>query len=222
MKIRTINHNALVSLIAAVLMAVILTCTISCDGPDNPAPVTPSTPVDAPVPTPMPAPVEPEQNVAYCSQKSEPSEDPDICLMHEQDIREAYAEEIRYMAQTAWGEARGCSTVEQAGVYWCILNRVDSDSPDFPNTIIEVITQEDQFHGYDPDYPVTPELADLAVDVLTRWIAEQLGAEDVGRVLPKEYLWFHGDGKHNHFRNQYRGDYTYWDWSLPSPYPEGV
>lgn len=43
------------------------------------------------------------------------------------------------------------------------------------------------------------------------------GETDTGRVLPSDYLWFSGDGKHNYFRNAYKGGET-WDWSLPSPY----
>lgn len=39
----------------------------------------------------------------------------------------------------------------------------------------------------------------------------------VGRVLPKEYLYFSGDGIRNTFRTQYKGG-TRWNWSLPSPY----
>ena len=33
----------------------------------------------------------------------------------------------------------------------------------------------------------------------------------------KRYLWFTGDGKRNHFQNEYKGGEV-WDWSLPSPY----
>ena len=39
----------------------------------------------------------------------------------------------------------------------------------------------------------------------------------LGRVLPPEYLFFGGDGKHNTFRTEWDGG-EYWDWSWPSPY----
>lgn len=127
-----------------------------------------------------------------------------------------------YLAKTVWGEARGCSPMEQAAVVWCVLNRVDSELAYMPDDIISVITQVDghgyfHFRGYNPDFPVTDEIYDLVVDVLARWELEKTGVESVGRVLPKEYLYFHGDGQHNHFRDEYSGG-NRWDWSLPNPY----
>ena len=127
-----------------------------------------------------------------------------------------------YLAKTVWGEARGCSTIEKAAVVWCVLNRVDSELAYMPDDIISVITQVDghgyfHFRGYNPDFPVTDEIYDIVVDVLARWELEKTGVENVGRVLPKEYLYFHGDGLNNHFRDEYTGG-NRWDWSLKSPY----
>lgn len=48
---------------------------------------------------------------------------------------------------------------------------------------------------------------------------EKDGETEVGRVLPREYLFFTGDGEHNHFRTEWEGGQT-WDWSLRSPYEE--
>lgn len=124
------------------------------------------------------------------------------------------------LAKVMWGEARGCSTTEQAGVAWCVLNRADSDDPDFPDDVPSVVSQTGQFDGYNPDYLVEPELLALAEDVLTRWELEKLGVGSVGRVLPSDYLYFEGDGQHNYFRKEYIGDGTTWDWSLASPYEE--
>lgn len=121
--------------------------------------------------------------------------------------------EAETVAKLVWGEARGCTETEQAAVIWCVLNRVDAGY----GSIAQVITAPYQFTGYRAGNPVTEELYALAVDVLTRWRLEKLGGGNVGRVLPSDYLWFTGDGRHNHFRNAYRGG-TYWDWSLPSPY----
>jgi len=111
-------------------------------------------------------------------------------------------QEAAYIAKTVWGEARGCSVEEQEKVIWCILNRVDSELPYFPDDIIGVITQPNQFHGYSPDYPVTSEHYELALDVLKRWNAEKRG-EESNRNLPPEYVYFHGDGKHNYFRVEF-------------------
>lgn len=125
------------------------------------------------------------------------------------------------LARTMWGECRGCSTTEQAGVAWCILNRVDS--PEFPGDVVSVCAQDKpckQFDGYSPDYPVEDDLLALAEDVLARWQLEKMGVGSVGRVLPPDYLYFEGDGIHNHFRRDYISSGETWDWRLGSPYEE--
>lgn len=129
------------------------------------------------------------------------------------------AEEAEYIAKTLYGEARGCSTTEQAAVAWCILNRVDDESGLWPDDIIGVVTQEHQFAGYSQEHPVLPELYDLAMDVLERWQREKTGETDVGRVLPADYCFFQGDGQHNYFRREFEGSRE-WDWRLESPYEE--
>lgn len=47
------------------------------------------------------------------------------------------------LARMVWGEARGCSTTEQAAVVWCALNRFDSGDPYYANcvTIYDIVTQ---------------------------------------------------------------------------------
>ena len=55
--------------------------------------------------------------------------------------------EAEYIAKAVYGEAGICCTTEQAAVVWCILNRVDSTDPYYPDDIIAVITQTGQFHG---------------------------------------------------------------------------
>ena len=135
------------------------------------------------------------------------------------NIEKKYKDEIPYIARTVWGEARGCSETEQAAVIWCILNRVDSSIRYMPDNIIDVVTQKHQFLGYVKTFPVTEKIRELVIDVLTRWEMEKAGVENVGRVLPPECMWFHGDGWHNHFRDSYRGG-NRWDWSLDSPYED--
>ena len=135
------------------------------------------------------------------------------------NIEKKYKDEIPYIARTVWGEARGCSETEQAAVIWCILNRVDSSIRYMPDNIIDVVTQKHQFLGYVKTFPVTKKIKKLVIDVLTRWEMEKAGVENVGRVLPPEYMWFHGDGRHNHFRDSYRGG-NRWNWSLDSPYED--
>lgn len=122
--------------------------------------------------------------------------------------------QIKMLAQVVYGEARGCSKTEQAAVIWCVLNRVDD--PDYPNEITKVITQEGQFAGYSENNPIDYEIIDLVEDVMTRWVFEKTAIGSVGRVLPKEYLYFAGDGKKNYFRDS---NGNKWDLELNSPYP---
>ena len=125
-------------------------------------------------------------------------------------------EETAMLAKVLYRECRGIkSDTEKACVAWTVCNRVGADG--FQNSIREVIQYPGAF-AYIEDTPVTDELYDLAADVLARWNAEKNGESDVGRVLPAEYIYFSGDGKHNYFRNAYKVNYDIWDYSLPSPY----
>lgn len=127
-------------------------------------------------------------------------------------------EDVAVIAKTVYGEALIThSDMEMAAVAWCILNRVDSAEAFFPDTIVEVVTQDSQFHGYSESNPVDPHIEWLVRDVLDRWSLEKAGAEEVGRILPEEYLYFWGDGRHNHFTTEYHAGTT-WDWSAENPY----
>lgn len=128
---------------------------------------------------------EPEQTEA-----PEPSKEP--IYFTEDDVAE--------VAKMLWGEARGCTRDNQIKCAWIVCNRVDDES--FPDTIQGVLSQPSQFHGYDPTFPVTGELYNVAFDVLTRWSYEKQGIP-VRRELPNTYLWFTGDGEQNHFREEW-------------------
>lgn len=134
------------------------------------------------------------------------------------EYRKPWAQdEAEALAKAMWGEARGCGDTHMAGVAWCALNRVDS--PLWPDDLIAVLAQKNQFCGYDPEYPVEPHILDIAEDVLMRYHTEKLtGTTDPGRVLPADYYYFTGDGRLNWFRTEYADDGVYWDWSLYSPY----
>jgi hypothetical protein len=122
---------------------------------------------------------------------------------------------IELLGRTIWGEAEGVTdTAEQAAVAWCVLNRMDATG----KTLEEVVTAPNQFVGfYRVNGEVPEQFLQLAEDVLNRWRLEQSGVEHVGRVLPAEYIYFHGDGARNHFRKDYQST-DYWDWSLETPY----
>lgn len=135
------------------------------------------------------APSEPEP-----SETPEPSEAP---VYYEMYFTE---DDVAAMAKMLWGEARGCTRDNQIKCVWVVLNRVDDDR--FPDTIQGVLEQPSQFHGYDPTFPVTSELYDVAFDVLTRWSYEKQGIP-VRRELPSSFLWFTGDGVQNYFREEW-------------------
>lgn len=123
--------------------------------------------------------------------------------------------DIILCAKVLRGECNGMpSDTEVACVVWVILNRVDCN----PGcTIADVVTAPSQF-AYNSNAYVDDRFYQIASDVLSRWAREKQGEQNVGRVLPIEYRWFHGDGHHNWFRIQYEGNGQYWDYSLPSPY----
>ena len=108
---------------------------------------------------------------------------------------EAEADPAEYLVKTIYGEARGCSTTEQAAVVWCVLNRVDDESGLWPDDIVAVVTQPSQFHGYDPDHPVLPELLTLAKMFLPAGKSRTAAWAMWGGVLPREYTYFSGDGR---------------------------
>lgn len=125
-------------------------------------------------------------------------------------------ETIEVLCKVVYGESRGCDKTQQAAVIWCILNRMDSDK--FPNDVVAVVTQKNQFEGYSSKFPVTDEIKELVLDVLGRYEQEKAGTENVGRVLPNDYLFFHSAGNGtNLFRQNYKSK-TIWDWSWGTPY----
>lgn len=135
-----------------------------------------------------------------------------------EEEQKVYEQEIVNMiAKTVDGEAGGLGKTQQAAVVWNILNRKDSDR--FPNDIISVITQPGQYDGYNESNPVRDDIVKLVEDVLCRYENEKNGTfvGSSGRVLPKEYLFFRGNGKENIYRT---GNSTkdYWDWSWGTVY----
>ena len=110
------------------------------------------------------------------------------------DIEAEYGTEAEYIARTIWGEARGCSPVEQAKVAWCILNRVDDGR--FGKDILGVVTRPNQFTGYSASNPVTNEHYKIAVNTIEKWQREKAG-EAVVRELAKDKLYFNSDGRGN-------------------------
>ena len=118
------------------------------------------------------------------------------------------------LAQLMWAEARGCSEREQSLVAWTVLNRVDVEY-DGRTDFWSVLTEPDQF-AYNCNNPFLKYEYNIAVDVLQRWTAEKNGVVDSGRTLPKGYLYYYGDGKHNYFSTDGQSDELWF--GLGDPY----
>lgn len=126
-------------------------------------------------------------------------------------------EEVAYIAKTVWGEARGLDKLQQSGVVWCILNRLDNGY--WGNTIQSVVTASGQFHGYSSSYPVTDEIREVVEDVLYRWNMEKAGATNVGRTVPERFLYFHSNGiDYGNKFTTYAGSGEVWTWDCWNPY----
>lgn len=130
----------------------------------------------------------------------------------------SYETEAVMIARIIYGEARGIwSQTEQACIVWTICNRVDAG---MAGSVYSAITAPYQF-AYRSSAPTADDygrdLVALARDVLYRWGLERDGQTDVGRVLPRGYCWYSGDGRHNYFRASYSGSGAVW-FGLESPY----
>lgn len=149
--------------------------------------------------------------------KSDAGQDEEAVIYQAESKQWTY-DDAEYLAKMAYGESRGVPVLnsqfgvrsnayQNACTMWTVLNRVDAEW----GTIEEVVTAKNQFVGYKSSNPVDPDLLDLAFNILGDW---SVGKETL-RTLPKEYLYFRGDGKHNYFRTQNGEMY---DWHLPDPF----
>lgn len=116
--------------------------------------------------------------------------------------------DVERIARMVWGESRGVSSTseasvltQQAAVIWTVLNRVDHGYGSISQIVVPSI-----YNGYDPNTPLSTvgsTIINLVYDVMCRWYAEKDGVSVNGRVLPADYIYFYGDGKNNHFYNDY-------------------
>jgi hypothetical protein len=137
-----------------------------------------------------------------------------------QGTRHYTEQDVTMMAKLMFAEARGIASKEEvACIGWVVLNRVEHK--DFPNTIQKVITQPSQFAYYANAGTVSDcgfDLKELARSVLDYWSNEKNTGYTEGRVLPKRFLYFGGNGKRNTFRTEYSLSSEKWDFSANSPY----
>ena len=108
-------------------------------------------------------------------------------------------DEATLVAQTIYGEARGCRREEQMLVAWCICNRADA----YNQSVEEVVTAPYQFTGYNPKNPVEPEHLEVATEVLKAWARGEKALVLPPYATTSEYLFFGGDGEHNWFREEF-------------------
>ena len=90
---------------------------------------------------------------------------------------------------------------------WCVFNRVDS--PDYPDTLEEVIDQPKQWMRYSPDNPVIENLYKIAEQELDAW---QNGKT---RPITSDFVFMNWTPSQIKLRNRWEeGSRTdYWRWS---------
>ena len=218
------NRRATITLILSALILLFLLLPVTAGSSTEPTatPTIPVAPFDETKPQDGGLELVPLVNKTTYSDGSEEQTEPKETTPAVVEYEKLYTEaDVIALAKMAWGEALVTkSDTEMAATMWCVLNRFDCDDPYYRNckTIEAIVKQSGAFAGYSSKNPENEHLIWLARDVLDRWNAEQHGETDVGRVLPADYLFFHGDGRHNHFRKDYKHDGHYWDWGLESPY----
>ena len=110
-----------------------------------------------------------------------------------------------WAGRAIWGEAGGIQDeAQRAAVVWCACNRADAWDMEIGDVL-----NVDAFHGLAIKGEVPPQHVELARDVLAGWTLEAEVWQDVGRVLPSQYLYFEGDGRVNHYSTEYGGG-EYW------------
>lgn len=90
-------------------------------------------------------------------------------------------EEAEFVARVLYGTALYNSDEGKEAVVWLIINRCESSI--FPDSIIEVCKQPNQFMGYSDDNPVLTDLYNLADGVLNNWRSGGY------RIMSPDYLY---------------------------------
>lgn len=89
--------------------------------------------------------------------------------------------EAEAIARVLYGTARNSTPENQRLVVWCIINR--SEHSGYPDSIVEVCEQKNQWMGYRSDNPVVKAYYDLAYEELQSY------SESGHRAVPVEYVF---------------------------------
>lgn len=153
--------------------------------------------------------------------KIESDENTEVIIEEPEVKKKWYSEEdVINMAKMCYGESMNLpvlhtefgdrsATYQSAEAMYAVLNRVDAGYGD----ISTCIKAKKQFVGYNANNPVTDEMYDLAKLVIEDWAT----GEEKYRVLPYIFLYFHGDGQHNHFTTKSGGGVEY-NHLIPDPF----
>jgi len=106
------------------------------------------------------------------------------------------------ISRMVWGEARGVSRNEQKLVVWTVINRLEHGF--YGGSLIGIVRSPGQFHGYSSRFPVTDEIREMVVEVLDAWDRGEAAKVYPPFARTSNYLFFHGDGRHNWFRERFR------------------
>lgn len=123
------------------------------------------------------------------------------CSLRKTDFNKNESEDLALaLGMLISGECLECDSLEMAAVGSVVLNRLCH--PDYPNSIQEVIQEENQFHGYcSEQYMYVPKCHEIAVLLLsgvkrdTRplffWLKENKKPKYVSKILfTKKYHSF--------------------------------
>lgn len=110
------------------------------------------------------------------------------------------------LARVLYG-VRDNSEADLRTACWCVFNRVDS--PDYPDTLEEVIAQPQQWMRYDPENPVIDKLYRIAEQELDAW---QNGKT---RPITSDFVYMTWSPTTIKLRNAWNDGFTtdYWRWS---------
>jgi len=111
-------------------------------------------------------------------------------------------QDVVTLSRMVWGEGRGVTRNEQKLIVWTVLNRLDNGG--YGNSIRAIVTARGQFTGYRSSHPVTEPIRGVVIYVLEAWDRGEAAKVYPPFARTPYYLYFHGDGRHNWFRESFR------------------